>query len=174
VKVLGHLTATASVWMICGGLGTPAAAAARTPCLSPSVHAAIPAGATTIGFQGTTPPWVATPDRHVVAFLFYYGGRPFRDGRQVPAYMAHATIATHGRVPQGSTKILWWVRGKGAGPTLTVTGTRLDAAGAFRQVVSGNGRTFPSIVDVPTAGCWRLSLRSGKVTGGLIVRAIDA
>jgi hypothetical protein len=33
---------------------------------------------------------------------------------------------------------------------------------------------YPSIVDIPTAGCWMLRLRTGKLAGVLVVRAMDA
>ncbi len=72
-------------------------------------------------------------------------------------------------------KVPWWVD-NGAG-NLELVGTRLDAAGRFSQVFpmawSPPG-VYPSIVDIPAAGCWLLRLRTGKLAGVLVVRAIDA
>lgn len=65
-------------------------------------------------------------------------------------------------------KILWVPRKRGAGRTLTIT------SGAYRQVVPMSGAgDFPSIVSLPRAGCWRLELRSGRLRGVVVVRAVD-
>jgi hypothetical protein len=68
-------------------------------------------------------------------------------------------------------KILWTMRRPGR--WLTLRGTRLDAPGAFTQRWRG-GREVPSIVDVPAAGCWRLSLDSGKTHAAVVIDAVDA
>lgn len=117
------------------------------------MHTAPPAGAVAIGFHGRTPPWIATGDQAVIGFLFYYGEAPFVDGGYVPRYLAHATIATKGRLPHGNTKILWWVRKGRPGLSLTVVGKRLDDFGHFAQTIGGHGSTYPSIIKVPEAGC---------------------
>jgi hypothetical protein len=87
---------------------------------------------------------------------------------------AHAIIGTLGHAESGTTKILWWVYGKGS-PTLTIVGKRTDAAGSFRQTITGpslaDNTTFPSIVMVPAPGCWTLAIHSGSTTGSITFRA---
>ena len=51
------------------------------------------------------------------------------------------------------------------------------AAGAFRQLFQIAGSpdgVYPSIVDVPAAGCWLLRLRTAQLAGVLVVRAVNA
>ena len=92
-------------------------------------------------------------------------------------------IYAHGQGPGGlNAKVPWWIRRKW-GQTLELTGIRLDADGRFRQEfgIAGNpssrpdgyGAVFPSIVDVPAAGCWLFRLLSASLAGVLVVRAID-
>ena len=73
-------------------------------------------------------------------------------------------------------KVLWSVR-RNWGPSLELVGTRLDGDGSFRQefpmAISPAG-VFPSTVDVPEAGCWLFRLRTGRLAGVLVVRAVDA
>jgi hypothetical protein len=72
-------------------------------------------------------------------------------------------------------KIPWWVR-RQWGPSIELTGTRLDADGSFRQefgmALSPQG-VFPSTVDVPAPGCWLFRLRTARLAGVLVVRAVD-
>jgi len=87
-----------------------------------------------------------------------------------------AQLTTHGHDGDRNMKVPWWVDRK-AGGSLTLVGTRLDASGSFRQVFQMAGapeRVYPSIVDIPAAGCWLLRLRTGKLAGVLVVRAVDA
>jgi hypothetical protein len=75
-------------------------------------------------------------------------------------------------------KVLWTVARK-AGLALELDGTRLDGEGSFRQrfpMASGPAGevVYPSIVDVPSAGCWLLRLRSLSSAGVLVVRVIDS
>jgi|SRR5215210_1114056 len=94
-----------------------------------------------------------------------------------------ALLYTHGHGPGGGNmKVPWWVR-RGSGPSLEVAGTRLDAPGSFSQRFPaalafsshppGYDAVFPSIVDVPAAGCWLLKVRTAQLAGVLVVRAID-
>ncbi len=72
-------------------------------------------------------------------------------------------------------KVPWWVRRNG-GPSLGLTGTRLDAEGSFRQdfpmALSPKG-VYPSIVDVPAPGCWLFRLRTAGLAGAIVIRAVD-
>lgn len=73
-------------------------------------------------------------------------------------------------VPQ---KILWSLRGGARASRLEIAGRRLDGVGSFRSRfgIAGGG-TFPSELTIPSAGCWRLTLRSGPVRRTLDVRAV--
>ena len=86
-----------------------------------------------------------------------------------------ALLYTHGHGAGLNMKVPWWV-GRGRGRSLGLTGSRLDAGGSFAQefpmALSPTG-VYPSIVDVPAAGCWLLRLRTGRLAGVLVVQAID-
>jgi hypothetical protein len=90
-----------------------------------------------------------------------------------------ALLYAGGRTPTGgNTKVLW--QGRRLGGTLVVNGSRLDGEGAFRQEFKGAGGQpgyWPSIVVVPEAGCWLLTVRIvGGQTGaaGIVVtRVVD-
>jgi hypothetical protein len=90
-------------------------------------------------------------------------------------WFSTAELTTHGHDGDRNMKVPWWV--DNGGGSIELVGTRLDAVGRFRQVfpmaLSPHG-VYPSIVDIPTAGCWMLRLRTGKLAGVLVVRAMDA
>jgi hypothetical protein len=117
-------------------------------------------------------PWVSPGrrGRQIVGYRFYYGPE-LRSTERLTIYVG-------GELPGGgSTKILWVPRQPGSS-LLTITGERLDRPGRFVQVerpARAGGRTvFPSIVNVPEAGCWRLTLRNGRGrTARLAIVAID-
>ena len=104
-------------------------------------------------------PWVSAGHvgRRIFGYLFYYAELP-RTRRM--------TIYPGGELPGGkaSTKILWFSQ-KVRASVMTITGERLDRPGGFTQQLSaaraGATPVFPSIVNVPTAGCWRLTVSSG-------------
>jgi hypothetical protein len=94
---------------------------------------------------------------------------------------SEAVIPAGGRYPAGyNAKFLWWVPHPGA--ALTIVGRRLDAPGTFHASFnSASGDVgpspeiiFPSIIDVPTAGCWALTLRSGRSAGLVVFRVVPA
>jgi hypothetical protein len=87
-----------------------------------------------------------------------------------------ASLATHGHAGGLNMKVLWQVR-RNWGTSLELLGTRLDAEGSFRQefpMAYSPESYFPSTVDVPAAGCWSFTLRTGSLAGVLVVRAVDA
>jgi hypothetical protein len=86
-----------------------------------------------------------------------------------------AQLTTHGHDGDRNMKVPWWVANGGG--SLELVGTRLDAVGAFRQLFQIAGSpdgVYPSIVDVPAAGCWLLRLRTAQLAGVLVVRAVNA
>lgn len=158
-----------------GGSGTDQSLPSPTKqesatCPSALVHyGAPPAGALSVGVPPDLP-WIATGSNEITGSMFYYRSPVFSHR------MRRAVIGAGGRAGDGgATKILWWVEGRGA-TSLTVTGQRLDAAGSFRQVIPGpsQGRStfFPSIITVPTSGCWRLELHAGSAAGSVTMRAV--
>ena len=90
-----------------------------------------------------------------------------------------ALLYTGGTTPTGgNTKVLW--EGRPLGGTLVVAGSRLDGLAAFRQEFRGAGGLqpgyWPSIVVVPEAGCWLLTVRIVGQTGaaGIVVTRVVA
>jgi hypothetical protein len=74
-------------------------------------------------------------------------------------------------------KIAWSPRSlERIGRTLVMVGKRLDGTGSFtRRFPRALTRaSFPSELQLPSAGCWRLSLGSGDLRWTLDVRAIAA
>jgi hypothetical protein len=82
----------------------------------------------------------------------------------------YSFLHTGGGYPDGSaTKILWMVDSPQASGPLQIDGTNLSTPGKpFHQTIEGS-REIPSIVVVPSAGCWRLHISSGKASGTLIL-----
>jgi hypothetical protein len=104
----------------------------------------------------------ATPRTDGVAAILFVSTVPGADS---------AVIYAGGRAPEGwNTKFLWWSPHPGAG--LTITGRRIDAVGRFQQrfgsASSDEGIVFPSIVEIPAAGCWAVTVQTGR-TAGLVV-----
>ena len=123
--------------------------------------------------------WVqAKPHRAGIVGVLFGSDREFLDVPE-PVF----TLYTRGMSPHGhATKVLWIIRNRGASAFVTLRATRLDAAGSFRErfrIVDdasphpAQGREYASIIDLPAAGCWRLTVSSGRrVRGTLVVRAV--
>lgn len=115
-------------------------------------------------------PWIATSasSSRGAGFLFYYGATMFRNRPE------RAIITTNGKVDAlVGTKILWWIQNGGS--RLVVTGKQLDGTDSFRQDVPAlapGAVSYPSIISVPTPGCWELTLVSGTVSATVVFRAI--
>lgn len=144
-----------------GGMGA-LAVLMSSACISASVSYAAPPDP-----RAPRIPWIhAGP---VSGYLFYYGATgPWK------TLPGRVFITPHGGPPGGyATKILWHVRGGSA--TVTVVGQRLDAPGRFRQRFPGiGGGYFPSILSVPTVGCWRIAVHSGRRVGRFAFLGVDA
>jgi hypothetical protein len=129
--------------------------------------------ATTVHYQATRVGTVWIRSASITANLFYYTGTTLMDGRVNQS--DGAVIYTGGRTPGGTTKILWTVSARGARASLQLRARRLDGPGDFtRRFFNAGPGQFPSIVDVPQAGCWRLEIRTGNVRAVFVVKAIDA
>jgi hypothetical protein len=120
---------------------------------------------------GLRTPWISAGrrGRQVVGYLFYYGP-DLRTSDRLKIYIG-------GQLPDGrtSTKILWIPR-QAQTSLLTIIGDRLDGTGHFEQeqrvARAGARPVFPSIVDVPRVGCWRLTIRNGRQVVRFAVVAI--
>jgi hypothetical protein len=134
-------------------------AVAPTPDISPDARAAAGGCGATVAYRGAIPAWLneATgnnaPDGlpYVVAASAMTAGFIF----------GHPLRAGHPADP--ANKILWVVRTPREGAPLQITVRPVAAAApVLHQEVpanSGPGEIYPSVVDVPTAGCWHLALR---------------
>lgn len=113
-------------------------------------------------------PWIASaPAGRFTAHLFFYGSVPW--GR---AHLLGARIFTTRKPRNVNPKVLWITRSGGYTRTLTVRGERLDAAGSFSDTYRGFG-DYPSYVNVPAPGCWRVTVRSGRAIGSVVFSAAD-
>ena len=112
-------------------------------------------------------PWIAPEPRRVglVGHLFYYSALPWGRSR-----VRSFRIYSGGSAPGGrlQMKILWSAPDPLEGRPLVLRGRRLGRPGRFVQRLA----VGPSIVNVPSPGCWRLTLRVGRVTTRLTVLAL--
>jgi hypothetical protein len=103
------------------------------------------------------PPWPFAIAQHgtAVAILFGY---PLRAGNPT----------------NRSNKVLWIMRLPRHGSPLTIRARPLDAErpliSVMRPADSSPGEIYPSEVDVPTAGCWHLTLRWARHTDSVDLR----
>ncbi|MFI5273876.1 MAG: hypothetical protein ACHQ4H_12660 [Ktedonobacterales bacterium] len=65
--------------------------------------------------------------------------------------------------------MIWIVRSTGAGSQIEVDGTEMfPAAGTFHQAFAESAwqmGNYPSVVNVPSPGCWQLTATTGTVSG---------
>jgi hypothetical protein len=114
------------------------------------------------GLEGV--PWMkAEPSSSgIIGYLFFAGPEASKNQTYQPLH-------TGGRYPDGrSTKILWVIDNPHASNSIEITGKQLSAGHeTFQQsfpVASSPAGNYPSIVNVPTSGCWQLQLKSGHTT----------
>ena len=116
-------------------------------------------------------PWVAAGvgAQRIVGFLYSYE-ETLGDARvrQAPGLVVYA----------GSLhKVAWFPRRwSGTAKGFVIEGRRLDGPGAFRlrSTRAAAPVFYPSSLRIPSAGCWRLTLRTGSRNWTLHVRAVDA
>jgi hypothetical protein len=152
-------------------LGTSSSATAQRAEASPCVGARVHYEQAPEPRLGIRLPWIAAgrPGRRIVGHLFYYGAELRKESG------SRLAISTGGELPGGgATKILWVPRPLSSSQVVVV-GRRLDGEGSFEQQFRGasssSGTVFPSIVDVPSAGCWLLTVRNGRLSGRFAVVA---
>jgi hypothetical protein len=113
-------------------------------------------------------PWIqAVPTSSGITGHLFYAPKP------LPLSDPFLPLYTNGMAPGGAaTKILWIVEHGNSYLTadLDITGTELAlGSGSFHETFPRATATdIPSIVDVPTPGCWRLTLTTGPVTGTVV------
>jgi hypothetical protein len=113
-------------------------------------------------------PWISSAPRGAFkAHLFFYGGVPW-----AKQHLLGARIFTTRKPHSINPKILWITRSPGYGSTLKIEGQRLDAPGSFASTENGFG-DYPSYLDVPAPGCWRVTVTSGRVSGRVVFSAAD-
>jgi hypothetical protein len=86
-----------------------------------------------------------------------------------------AVVYAGGVAPEGwSTKFLWWAPHPTG--TLVLTGRQIGGAGRFVQqfgsAATDDAVVFPSIVEIPTAGCWAVTVAMGKAAGLVVFQAV--
>jgi hypothetical protein len=119
--------------------------------------------------QGLGPiPWVATaPGGRFKASLFFYEAIAW-----AKQHLLGARIFTTRKPRDYNPKVLWITRTHGYTKTLKMTGRRLDAPGSFSETYNGYG-DYPSYVEVPAPGCWRVTVSTGSVSGSVVFSASD-
>jgi hypothetical protein len=167
----------ASLALVAAGSGLARGGAAHR-----TVHSAIPCETTLVHYrpyQGAQPglaqlAWIAASpvSNGVVGHLFYYDRLNVWRLKRLP----RLRIYSGGQSPDGriSMKILWELR-RGEAASMLVLGKKLDRSRSFSQQLSpavGSRTQFPSIIDLPTPGCWRLTLKTGKTTGRVVFLAV--
>jgi hypothetical protein len=117
-------------------------------------------------------PWIATtPSGSFHAHLFLYGGTPWPK-----QHLLGARIFTTVKNRSINPKVLWTAQRPGASATLLISGERLDKPGHFssRYPSVSPGNQFPSYVEVPQAGCWRVTVKSGRLVGAVTFTAVNS
>jgi hypothetical protein len=148
------LTAAALLAVSCAGAGPTVAP--NSASASPS---AIGSHTTSAGCAGTEvstglglPPWAESGGG---------GNIPWAVGRppEVVGVLFATELVAKGERPDGSTnKILWLTRGPVASSQLTLRARPANAATPIVTLRFAGYQQFPSIVDLPTPGCWQIDI----------------
>jgi hypothetical protein len=155
-------------------VATPVAPVVDAPCRPPRVnYMPYPGGDESM--SGI--PWIeGEPREHGLVGLLWYWSEEWLGVRR-------AQVFTGGVAPAGySAKVLWAflspsVRDMADGELL-IEGRSLDGPGRFRETFSaisyagqGGAPSYASGLDLPTPGCWRLWLTTGKLRAVVDIRA---
>ena len=150
-------TITSLLLIACSGQ----AVARRTPSSTPAATLSADAagcGSTAV-LRGSIPDWLETAGGHNnPTGLRYVIGHP-----ALAAGFLFGDPLRAGHPENPANKILWVVRTPRQGSQLVVDGHPLGATEPQVHLAqpanSSPGEIYPSIVDVPTAGCWQFDLR---------------
>lgn len=116
-----------------------------------------------------TLPWiVSAPAGSFTAHLFFYDASSPWASKHLRGARIFTTRKAHSVAP----KVLWITRSRGYGLVLKMSGRRLDATGSFSDTYRGFG-DYPSYVNVPAPGCWRVTVTTGHATGSVVFSATD-
>ena len=146
-------------------IGTITVAKPRTPAPATCQTTPVYQGGTDhSGF--TDIPWVRSepPSSGIKGYLF------FADSGASSNYRF---LHTGGGYPDGdTTKVLWEITNPQASDTIEIVGKKLSGGDevfrqSFQEAASPAG-DYPSSVNVPTAGCWLLDLKSGTITASVV------
>jgi hypothetical protein len=157
----------------CTSSGTATRTTASPPTTAPSASGMdaaqpdIPSGAravaggcgATVAYRGTIPAWLnEATGNNAPDGLPYVVAAPAMAAGFIFGYPLRA-----GHPANPANKILWVVRTSRDGAALQITVRPVAAAApVLHEEVpanSGPGEIYPSVVDVPKAGCWHLALR---------------
>jgi len=146
--------------LLAASIGCSSATAKPAAVVSPPAIAASCA-ATSIS-RGATPAWLDQASGHNSPV-----GVPYAmDGAQTVVAFLFGNTLRAGHPENPANKILWIVRFPRDGSDLKITAHRLNCATPIVTVVqpadSGPGEIYPSIVDMPSAGCWVMDLAWGS------------
>ena len=118
--------------------------------------------------EGVGGPWVASTNSAFRGYLFYVGATRWAKAKPHGARIFTAK-AREGVYP----KVLWLALGRSKA-AIAIRGTRLDHPGSFKSTYPGvGGGQYPSYVEIPTAGCWRVLVSSGSLHGSVTFVASD-
>jgi hypothetical protein len=141
-------------------------AAVISACPATHVHYASYPG---VGNGLSGGPWIATSNGAFYGHLFYVGGTPWRLSKPAAAHI-FTTVKPRNLHP----KVLWISRRGAATGHLVIRGRRLDAPGRFvTRTANAGAYQFPSYVEIPAAGCWRVSISTAGVSGSVVFVAVD-
>ncbi len=113
-------------------------------------------------------PWMKAepPSSGIIAYLFFVRS-------DFATTHTYGPLHTGGGYPDGrSTKILWYTLNPHSSNDLELTGKKVSTDHAtFRQSIpmASPVGDYPSIVTIPTPGCWQVQLQSGTVTATVTV-----
>lgn len=162
------LASAAILAMLCQiGAATPATIA-QPACAASHVHYESYTGPDAAGLVHL--PWIRSANGMFAGHLFYYASTSWARERRAGLTIFTTTAQQRATNP----KVLWtWLpKQRGYGRMLTIHGTRLDAPGSFSGRYPG-WRDYPSYVEVPQAGCWRVTVTTGGRVGQFVFSALD-
>jgi hypothetical protein len=121
---------------------------------------------------GLVMPWIAASPRkaRVIGYLVYYAP----GSAVVLVHHPGVVMYTGGETPEGGATSIIWVPERNTGRYIYFRGRRLDGLGTFRQRSSfGSAGTYPSVLRIPSAGCWKVTLHSRNLLAHVTFRVVD-